>query len=82
VVGQWLSADIELSLDLGPAASTDDLGATSSVSVLRRRCERDVRGRDTMSPRDMMTTPCQARPERSRCWHGARDGDNHEGGRS
>ncbi len=28
VVGQWFSADIELSLDLGPAGDSDDLGAT------------------------------------------------------
>lgn len=36
-VGAWFSVDAELSLDLAPAALSDDLGATVDYGLLARR---------------------------------------------
>ena len=36
-VGAWFSVDAELALDLGPAATSDDLGATVDYGAVARR---------------------------------------------
>ena len=36
-VGAWFSADVELTLDLAPAALSDDLGATIDYGLVARR---------------------------------------------
>jgi len=45
-LGAWFSVDVELALDLGPAAQTDALGATVDYSqVARRIVEIGMKGR-------------------------------------